>query len=81
LDFKLPMTPEPGKDSSVIDGPTVSGDGSDNYLCGNCGAVMCKNITPGNITRFIRSTGKGGMSIKCKNCGYYAALTKFESQF
>lgn len=39
--------------------PLFKGDGNDNYVCGVCNEVICKNITRG---QFI------GLVFKCSNC-------------
>lgn len=40
--------------------PFFKGDGEDNYLCGECGFILCENIKHGQITAVV---------LKCPNCG------------
>ena len=40
----------------------ISGGGSDNYLCGACENIICKNVNRGQIINLV---------FKCPNCGEY----------
>ncbi len=40
----------------------MSGEASDNYLCGACENTICKNVSRGQIINLV---------FKCPNCGEY----------
>jgi hypothetical protein len=47
--------------------PMIAGGGDDNYLCGliECGNIICKNVSRGQIINIV---------FKCANCGSYNVL-------
>ena len=56
----------------------VKGTGSDNYVCGNCGAILCENIVRGPTLKIgevtLESTTKQGIVFLCPYCSIYNAL-------
>jgi hypothetical protein len=90
MDIPLPVIPKP-EHASILehnqDAPFnsfVTGNGSDNYVCGNCGAVLCKNIVrekalgAGKVK--LASIAKEGIVLKCPYCDNYNALSQYEGQ-
>ena len=43
----------------------IKGEGNDNYVCGKCSAVLCKNIIHGSVKNFV---------FKCPFCDSYNHL-------
>jgi len=43
----------------------IEGEGNDNYLCGACGNIICKNVNRGQLINLV---------FVCPNCGSYNFL-------
>jgi hypothetical protein len=69
-DYRLKVIPKPDNPNTTVlrvrfRGPAVVGDGPDNYLCGACGKILCKNIAHGQIASVV---------FNCDDCGSYNAI-------
>jgi hypothetical protein len=78
--FVLPVSPKPKPDSGANIVSNFTSDGPDNYLCGKCEAVMCRNITRGQMTKSVIVSDVELFCV-CHECGAYHNLTTFESRF
>lgn len=47
-------------------GPTVKGDGPDDYVCSKCGNVIAKSVKLSDLTRFLNAAFK---CYECKQVG------------
>ena len=54
------------QDSKGRDSPFLVGEGTDNYLCGKCKFVICKNMNQGQIRDLI---------FVCPKCNSYNLIT------
>lgn len=71
-DYQMEVIAEPEHGSASVlvfgkNGPysIIESDGSDNYLCGACRNVICRNVTRGQIINIV---------FKCPNCNAYNHL-------
>lgn len=93
MDIPLRVIPKPKpEDASILHysgqkglfDSFVKGAGSDSYVCGNCGTILCQNIVRGpslkigNVT--LESTTKEGIVFQCPFCDNYNALPQSEGQ-
>jgi|GEM_PF-2619370 hypothetical protein len=88
MDIHLHVTPKPKpKDATILPYAAqkrffksfVNGlTGSDNYVCGNCGAILCEHIDRGPTLKIgnlkLESTTKQGIVFLCPCCDNYNAL-------
>ena len=89
MDIALRVIPEPSnKNSSFFHyrgekehfGAFVAGSGGDNYVCGNCGAILCKDIDRERDLALqgvsLKSLTKDDIVFLCPFCGDYNALSQ-----
>lgn len=68
MDYNLSVIPEEEtKNKAVLvredkETPFIEGKSDDNYLCGVCNNLLCKNISRGQIINLV---------FKCPNCGAF----------
>ena len=91
LDIPLPTIPEP-EHATIIHfsgtkpfKPFIKGNGSDNYVCGYCGTILCENVIRGHALEFgnarLQSAGKEGIVLKCFFCNEYNVISQYEDAF
>ena len=71
-DYLMEVIPKPKEGSATVFNfkkkgrfVVIKGKGNDNYLCGTCRNVICKNVNRGQISNIV---------FKCPNCDSYNLL-------